>query len=129
MSYVYSVVNLLDGTQKIGSKQCVVLVQHYAGAPVTSSWRAGAKVLESTMITPGTAIATFVNDRYQSNERGNHAALFVRREGNCVWVMDQWLDDTSKPLVSTRPICSKGKHKDGSYRDPSNNADAFSIIE
>ncbi len=43
--------------------------------------------------------------------------------------MDQWKDDESKPEISSRHIRSKGKNKDGSFVDPSNNADAFFVIE
>jgi hypothetical protein len=43
--------------------------------------------------------------------------------------MDQWQGDPNKPKVSKRYIRSKGKKEDGTYIDPSNNADAFSIIE
>ena len=33
MSYVYSKVDELDGTEKVGSKQCVALLQHYQNLP------------------------------------------------------------------------------------------------
>ena len=40
MSYVYSNVDDLDGTAKVGSHQCVALVQHYANLPHTGNWKA-----------------------------------------------------------------------------------------
>ena len=44
-------------------------------------------------------------------------------------IIDQWKNDPNKPKVSKRYIINKGQRKDGTYNDPSNNADAFSIIE
>jgi len=131
MSYRYSEVAALDGTPLVESHQCVALVQHYAGAPVPAAtiWHEGARVLDTVNTPIGTAIATFVNGHYQSHSHGNHAALFMGREGNCIRVMDQWPGDPMKPTVSSRLICPKGKFRNGSFHDPSNNADAFSIIE
>jgi type VI protein secretion system component Hcp len=45
-------------------------------------------------------------------------------------VMNQWKGDVEhKPTVSMRHIGRKGRNKDGSFVDPSNNAEAFSVIE
>ena len=43
--------------------------------------------------------------------------------------MDQWLSDVTKPKISKRYLRKKGKLKNGNFVDPSNNADAFSVIE
>jgi hypothetical protein len=43
--------------------------------------------------------------------------------------MDQWKNDPRKPVVSLRHIPRRGKTKDGKWKDPSNNAEAFSVIE
>lgn len=129
MSYIYSLVSTLEGKPKVGNQQCVALVRHYAVIPPTPTWQAGAHVLDGGMIVPGTAIATFVNGHYPNNPHGNHAAFYMRTEGNCIVVMDQWANDPNKPTISSRRICPKGQHADGSYVDPSNNADAFYVIE
>lgn len=129
MSYIYSAVESLDQQPLVGSHQCVALVQQYTSAGHTSTWRPGAAVVGNNMVAKGTAIATFVNNRYASAARGNHAALYVRPGPNGFWVMDQWANDPSKPTVSQRYIRSKGKNKDGTFADPSNNADAYSVIE
>ncbi|MDR5737968.1 BPSL0067 family protein [Caballeronia sp. LZ016] len=129
MSYRYNDAANLEGAEMAGSQQCVDLVEHDAHAPATASWRAGTSVPDTAIILPGTAIATFVGGRYRSHAHGNHAALFLRREGDCIWVMDQWGNDSNKPLVSARKLCLKGTLRSGGYEDPSNNADAFSIIE
>jgi hypothetical protein len=129
MAYIYSSVDSLEGTAKVGTKHCVVLVQHYANAPRTSQWTEGAKVKGNTTIVKGTAIATFVGGVYPNNSTGNHAALYISQDETGIWVMDQWKDDDSKPTVSKRRLRFKGANADGSYKDPSNNGDAFSIIE
>lgn len=129
MPYVYSQVNDLDGTEKVGSKQCVALLQHYANLPHTSKWTAGDSVFGNQAILKGTAIATFVDGSYKNLSTGNHAAFYVSQDAKGIWIMDQWLSDTSKPKVSMRHIKPKGKNSDGTFVDPSNNADAYSIIE
>lgn len=129
MSYVYPDVENLDQTPLVGSKQCAVLVQHYAKAPVTTAWTEGDKVLGNLTLPKGTAIATFVNGKYPNGQHGNHAAFYVGQNAGGIWVVDQWAGDPKKPLVSKRYVIAKGKLKSGSYVDPSNNADAFSVIE
>jgi len=134
MPYTYSNVDNLDKTEKVGSEQCVALVQYYAGAPNTAKWDEGESVLGNKNIAKGTAIATFVDGKYPNLSHGNHAALFISQETHGIWVMDQWIDNApegkkKKPYVSKRFITSKGKWKDGTYVDPSNNADAFSVIK
>ncbi|WP_374580578.1 BPSL0067 family protein [Pseudoduganella sp.] len=136
MQYIYSQVADLEGKAKVGSTQCVALVQAYAGAPHHRSWKAGAPVLGNNNIRIGTAIATFVNGGYQSKSGGNHAALFLRHGVNGFWVMDQWRDDrppgeNKKPTISSRFITARRlkQKKDGSWPDASNNADAYQIIE
>jgi hypothetical protein len=104
-------------------------VQHYAGAPVTSKWVGGTVVLGDLALLKGTAIATFTKGVYASKVTGNHAALYISQDANGIWVMDQWAGDLNKPKVSKRYIKKKGKNADGTFPDPSNNADAFSVIE
>ncbi|MGL4439228.1 MAG: BPSL0067 family protein [Bosea sp. (in: a-proteobacteria)] len=129
MPYVYSKVDDLDGTEKVGSKQCVALLQHYGKLPQTSKWNAGATVFGDQNIQKGTAIATFVDGKYKSLPTGNHAAFYVSQDTKGVWIMDQWSSDAAKPKVSMRHIKPKGSNSGGTFIDPSNNADAYSIIE
>ena len=107
----------------------MALVQIYAAAPPTSLWKAGAKVLGNHLLAPGTAIATFVSERYPNRPHGNHAALFIRQDGNAIWVMDQWSNNNTKPLISQRMISLKRQNRDGTWFDSSNHAGAFSVIE
>lgn len=129
MPYIYANVDKLDKTALVGSHQCVALVQHYAKAPLTSIWKEGKIVMGNSAIEKGTAIATFVNGKYPNLSHDNHAALYISQDIKGIWVMDQWKGDPNKPKVSKRYIRSKGKHKNGAFLDPSNNADAFSVIE
>ena len=103
MPYVYAKVDKIELTEKVGSHQCVALVQHYANAPGTLGWKKGADVLGNHGLTKGTAIATFVDGKYKSHAHGNHAALYLGQGPNGIWVMDQWNNDR-KPKVSKRFI-------------------------
>ena len=128
MSYVYSKAAELKGKPLVGSRQCVALVQKYAGAPVTSRWHQGETVLGNSQLKVGTAIATFVNGRYGNRPHGNHAALYLRQGIDGIYVVDQWKAD-NKTSISVRFIRAKGKDKNGHFFHPSDNADAFFVIE
>jgi hypothetical protein len=129
MAYVYSQAKSLDNREKVGTFECVAWVQHYANAPITSAWSEGQRVMGNKGLSPGTAIATFVDGRYPNSAHGNHAAFYLGQVSNGIYVVDQWKDMATKPKISKRFIRTKGKNKSGQYIDPSNNADAFSVIE
>lgn len=132
MPVVYSQVLSLQNTKKVGTKECVALVQQFApGMGPSSVWKEGEAVLGNKDILPGTAIATFVKGRYPSLRSGNHAAFFVSQAVDGFWVMDQWRDDAKKPLVSKRLIHTKGKQQlpNGAWPGGGDNAYAYSIIE
>lgn len=128
MPHVYAEAGTLQRAPKIGNGDCVALVRGIG--PLTTrptfSWREGEKVLGNASIRPGTAIATFVRGRYPNKATGNHAAFFLRQGINGTWVIDQY---KGKKRIESRFLPAQGKNKDGSYHDPSNNADAFSVIE
>lgn len=134
MAFVYPKVESLKGKDKVGSHQCVALVQWFAaGMPHTSKWKAGEIVLGNPCIKEGTAIATFVKGRYLSLPHGNHAAFFLHQGDDGFWVMDQWQD---KPGGNVRPISERFirslrqlQNTDGTWPQASDNADAFSVIE
>lgn len=128
MAYIYEDVESLEQTEPVGSKQCVALVQYYAGVPHTSTWRKGDDVRGNLILSTGTAIATFVDKRYQSNASGNHAAFYIKQDAGGIWIMDQW-NSSLKTKVSMRRIPFLGKDKNGNYNNPSNNGDAFSVIK
>ncbi|WP_035825244.1 BPSL0067 family protein [Janthinobacterium sp. RA13] len=128
MSYAYSKVTDLEKTTMVGNHQCVALVRHYGGAPATSAWKQGEAVLGNRLLRKGTAIATFINGKYANHQQGNHAALYMGQTLDGILVMDQWTG--KRPgIVTSRTLRSKGQYKNGLYVDPSNNADAFFVIE
>ena len=112
-------------TSLVSTGSCAALVQHYSRVGPTANWREGARVRTSD-VQRGTAIATFVNGVYPNLSSGNHAAFFVSKDPDGIWVVDQWegLDRPHK-----RKMSYKGKADDGNWADPSNNGDAMSIIE
>lgn len=127
-SHIYAEVDKLEGVEKVGSKQCVELIKHYANAQSTANWAKGTDVIGNADIQKGTAIATFKDGIYKSYSTGNHAAFYISQDSNGITVMDQWKDDVKKPKVSSRYISKKGKDATGNFINPSNNADAYSII-
>ncbi|WP_374438892.1 BPSL0067 family protein [Inhella sp.] len=123
MPYIYPSVSELQDTDKVGSGDCVPLVQIKAGAPLTSKWREGAKVRGNSRLPKGTAIATFENGRYANRPTGNHAALYMGQNALGILVMDQW---KRKDKIRSRLIYFRGN---GSGFDDSDNGDKFSVIE
>jgi len=134
MPYVYKDVDKLQFHALVGEGDCVELIKALApgliGKP-TSAWRPGARVVDvARTLQRGTAIATFENGHFPHRKTGQHAAFFIATAGAGIYVMDQWKGDQEhKPTVSMRHIGRKGRNKDGSFVDPSNNAEAFSVIE
>jgi hypothetical protein len=109
--------------QRVGSGECVALVQMAAGAPHTAQWRRGARV-RGNQSPLGTAIATFDDDgRYGNHADGrSHAAILIIEltEGLRVW--DQWAGHP----VAQRTIRWHGGDGNG---DPVNDGDAYHVIE
>jgi hypothetical protein len=128
MPYTYEKVDELEKHEMVGSHQCVALVQIYAGTPVTSAWRQGEAVVGNAMLKKGTAIATFIKGRYANHAHGNHAALFLRQAPGGIYVLDQWKTKKSGK-ISSRFIRSQGIDKKGNFKFPSDNADAFFVIQ
>lgn len=113
-------------TGLVSNKSCAGLVMHYTRVGRAAKWKKGEAVRGNATIRKGTAIATFVNGVYPNLPTGNHAALYVSQDSTGIWVVDQW-EDLEKP--HKRHMKFQGTNSDGGYVDPSNNGDAFSIIE
>lgn len=129
MGYSYINAEKLKSKPLVGTGNCVALIQIYAAAPQTSQWKEGVKVVDNLKdIKKGTAIATFVNGRYPNKSTGNHAAFFISGNENGIMVVDQWKSNNNK-TIRERFLKRLGKDANGNYINPSNNADAFSVIE
>lgn len=126
MPYLYAEAESLVKLPVVGTKQCVALIKQYAKAPPTAMWKEGKAVKGNSFLTKGAAIATFVDGKYPNHGSGNHAAFYVSQDAIGIWVVDQW--STSK-TIQYRRLAFKGKSKDGGFISPSNNGDAFSVIE
>lgn len=108
-------------------KECVALVQRLVpGIGATPTWQEGEKVkgVGDPPLEPGTAIATFVNGKYESKDTGNHAAIFLRygeQDGKSgIYVLDQ---------ARTMPAKERFIRFDDKASSASNNAGAFSVIQ
>lgn len=124
--FVYAKVDSLVGKPLVGSKSCAVLVQYYVNPGLARTWKEGIVVKgNGDKIKKGTAIATFVDGKYPNKATGNHAAFYHSQDKNGIWVVEQF-KGLSK--IQKRHLKFKGQKDDGSYKDPSNNGDAFSVI-
>ncbi len=131
MPYVSTAINDLENGPLVGNGDCVTLVKektHGLRAVSTTAWREGQRVVGSTGLQRGTAIATFEDGRYPNRQTGNHAAIFLAYAGKSIWVLDQWKSDKKK-RVERRLIRPALPGANGRFADPSNSADAFSVIE
>jgi len=118
--------------------ECVSLVKRNIPAlsnRTTRSWIEGQNVIETLKnggtIMVGTAIATFRNGHFESGH--GHAAFFAgyTKDKNGViriTIVEQYLGSRPSGGVITRTLRNRGKNADGSYVDPSNNGEAFSVI-
>jgi hypothetical protein len=127
MPYLYSEAESLAEKPTVGTKQCVALIKQYTNAPPTTMWKEGKAVKGNLLLAKGTAIATFVDGKYPNNGSGNHAAFYLGQDAVGIWVVDQW--STSKTIQSRRLTFKGRDKKTGKLNDPSNNGDAFSVIE
>lgn len=89
------------------------------GLPHTSMWQEGAPV-RGTDLEAGTVIATFIDGVYPSRPSGNHAAVYVSQDYGGILVWDQWLG---------QPVHQRVIRFKGGEGDPSNDGDAFSVVE
>lgn len=130
MPYTYPNARLLHGKEQVGDKQCVALVRHFTNAPPSSTWVEGENVVGNTALIAGTAIATFAEGKYANAMSGNHAALYLYQVADGIYVVDQLPGDPAeKSSILQRYIPRLGRDKAGRFINPSNNADAFSVIK
>ena len=139
MPYVYAAVDTLVTTPpkaNVGTGQCVALIEAYTNVPRPAAvlWKQGAAVRGNVALQKGTAIATFVDGKYPSHATGNHAAFYIKQDAGGIWVVDQYVSRSGQQSgITERYLRFKGTitGKDGKvhYLDPSNNGDAFSVIE
>jgi hypothetical protein len=112
---------------KLANKECVGIAQETMSMPHTSRWVERAKVLGNDSIKKGTAIATFVDGKYQSLAHGNHVAIYLYQDSNSIRVIDQWVFNHKKKLYQLpheRTIYTKPN----GIVDRSNDAKSFSVI-
>lgn len=126
MPYVYQEAEALEKMPAVGNKQCVSLIKQFTKAPPSSLWKEGAKVKGNLLLKKGTAIATFVDGKYPNNGTGNHAAFYVSQDAAGIVVVDQW---STSGTVRKRRLAFLGKDQNGRWITPSNNGDAFSVVE
>lgn len=102
--------------------ECATGVQYVffkAGKPLgqTMTWKEGARV-KGNSVSPGTAIASFVNGRYANK----HAAILIKETSEGLEVWDQY--NTPHKPWGKRLLPFKG-----TKTDYSNDGDLFSVIK
>lgn len=139
MAFVASVASMAAAKGKAaGSGHCVALVQSLLPAiGNTSMWKPGTELTRKAGVNPtipsGTAIATFVNQKYENTTGGrSHAAIFLRFSNSGIVVFDQWKGQ----VAAERTIeyrggddCKPSNPNDNRFCRWSNDADRFYIIE
>jgi hypothetical protein len=118
--------------------ECVSLVKRYIPAlqnAETRTWKEGVNVIETLKnggtIEKGTAIATFVNGKFESGH--GHAAFYagyyIGSDGDIyIFVVDQYLGSTPSNGVQKRQLSNYGRDVNDNWRRRSNNGRAFSVI-
>lgn len=107
-----------------GDAQCVELIKQTLGSPRTGLWAQGEAISGNLNVSPGTAIATFVNGQYPSNNSGQHAAIYLGQTNNGIIVVEQFkgLDTIQERTIPFTP-------PNGGFRGGlSNNGNAYSTI-
>lgn len=96
--------------QKVGSGQCVALVQAAdSSVGLTATWAQGSAVQGNTALAPGTAIATFNGSGKYANatDGSSHAAIYLGQNAEGMQVQDQWLGHAA----SVRTIAWNGSNQ------------------
>jgi hypothetical protein len=135
MSWRYAYSKHIARLGPVDGGQCVRLVQHFIPEiGHTSTWEKGELVIASKLLMRGLAIANFdAAGNWPGKDHGNHAAILWdwggrnMETGHVDWIeiVEQWVGTG----VQIRRLWRKGATKRGEWRDESNNADAFWIIE
>jgi hypothetical protein len=126
MSFVYKEVRSLEGRDKVGNAECVTLIKAYTKAGWTGGWRQGASVMGNRALPQGTAIANFVDGKWPGKAHGNHSAFYMGQVSDGIYILDQW---PGKPKIGKRFVRRQGRDARGNFINPSDNADAFFVIE
>lgn len=132
MPYVYAPFRTLINGPLVGNGSCAVLVQKLTPGLQgvhTTAWRAGARVLDTKGLAPGTAIATFENGRYPARDDKKHAAFFLAYGGAGFYVVDQWAGDKRRAFVGERYIRPAPPARNGTVTSPSNSSGSYYVIE
>lgn len=137
--FIYHSAQNLVGKPLAGDGECVALVQKYLPEiGHTTTWKAGPRVVElaNSEIKIGTVIGTMENGKWPGRPHNNHAGIFGGVDSRSLttgrmlsFVLVEQYRANGVTKIQARVIYSKGKSTNGRYLDPSNNAEAFFVIE
>jgi hypothetical protein len=129
MPHVYKDARKLENKDKIGDMECVYLVKYFTGLGWTGSWRGTEPVVGNKTIVEGTAIANLVNGKWPGLKTGNHSGFYLGQVSNGIYIIDQWPNMKTKPKISKRFLYRLGMDKNGKFINPTENADAYFVID
>lgn len=137
--FIYPDAQSLVGKPLAGNGECVALVQRYLpNIGHTTTWRAGARVVElgNSEIRIGTVVGTMENGKWPGKAHNNHVGIFGGIDSRSLttgkmlsFVLVEQYRAHGVTKIQARVIYSKGGAANGRYIDPSNNAEAFFVIE
>jgi hypothetical protein len=137
--FIYHDAQSLVGKPLAGNGECVALVQKYLpGIGHTTTWKAGPRVVElgNNDIGIGTVIGTMENGKWPGRPHNNHVGIFGGVDSRSLttgrmlsFVLVEQYRANGVTKIQARVIYSKGRSTNGRYLDPSNNAEAFFVIE
>jgi hypothetical protein len=113
----------------MGDFECVYLIKHFTRAGWTGRWKQGEPVIGNRSIVQGTAIANFVDGKWPGLPKGNHSGFYLGQVSNGIYIIDQWPNMKTKKAISKRFLYRLGKDAKGNFITPTENADAFFVIE
>ena len=87
MAYVARAIDMIRG-KRFGDGSAVALVEATAMTPPPGLWRPGAQVVHNWNLSPGTAVAMFVQGHYTS-AHDCHVGLYVTQGPNGIILLDQ----------------------------------------
>jgi hypothetical protein len=96
-------------------------VQQTTDAPGTELWIKGIKVIDAPDGKIERLIATFVDGKYPTDDKGKHAAIYLSHDPTGIRVSDQW---NNQGCVKKRKI--RSRVREGTIR--SNDASWFYVV-
>lgn len=126
MTFNYSRVANPNDQGKAGSRQFGALGKFLSpGMPHTGRW-IKSEADRDRLFWANIARVTPIEPRSADGSEQHQDSYILQRDPDGCWFLDQWKQDSAGMV---RPISAPATKRDGSWRQPSENADTYFIIE